>query len=141
MNILIADDYLENRRFLYDLLLPFGSCDQAANGLEAVDLVEASLVEEIPYNLILLDIMMPVMDGQSALHAIRALEVEYGVAGAREAVIIMVTALDAPEAVTEAFYKGYCTDYIIKPFTRRVLLDKLKEYNLIPRDGPGGEKG
>ncbi|MBF0273374.1 MAG: response regulator [Magnetococcales bacterium] len=134
MNILIADDYPENRRFLYDLLIPFGSCDQAANGLEAVDLVEASLVEETPYDLILLDIMMPVMDGQSALQAIRALEVAYGVIGAKEAVIIMVTALDAPEAVTEAFYKGYCTDYITKPFTRLMLLEKLREYNLIPHE-------
>ncbi len=131
MKILIVDDILENRRLLHGILSSFGHCDMAGNGVEAVELVEAALAEESPYNLILLDIMMPKMDGLAALQAMRAKEEEYGVKGSRESVIIMVTADGSPDSATQAFFKGYCTDYLVKPITRQVLLDKLKEYKLI----------
>lgn len=131
MKSLIVDDILENRLLLYSIIHPFGPCDQAANGLEAVDLVEAAIADEIPYDLILLDIMMPKMDGQRALRTIRTLEQEYGFSGSNEAVILMVTAVDTPEAATEAFFTGYCTDYLLKPITRQIVLEKLQEYGLI----------
>ena len=131
MKVLIVDDILENRRLLGGILSPFGQCDMAGNGVEAVELVEAALAEERPYNLILLDIMMPKMDGLAALQVIRTKEQEYGVMGTKESVIIMVTADNSPDAVTQAFFKGYCTDFLAKPITRQVMLDKLKEYKLI----------
>jgi two-component system chemotaxis response regulator CheY len=46
-------------------------------------------------------------------------------------VIIMVTADSSPDAVTQAFFKGYCTDFMAKPITRQAMLDKLREYKLI----------
>ncbi|MEO5377700.1 MAG: response regulator [Magnetococcus sp. DMHC-6] len=131
MNILIVDDVLENRKLLLEILHSYGSCDLALDGVEAVDFVEASLAEDNHYNLILLDIMMPKMDGQTALRKIRALEYEHGITGSKEAVILMVTANDSPRSATEAFFKGYCTDYLSKPITRQLLLAKLQEYNLI----------
>ncbi|MEO5355588.1 MAG: response regulator, partial [Magnetococcus sp. XQGC-1] len=63
MKILVVDDMVENRMLLSGFLSEFGQCDMAVNGVEAVELVEAALAEEMPYNLILLDIMMPKMDG------------------------------------------------------------------------------
>ncbi|MBF0153020.1 MAG: response regulator [Magnetococcales bacterium] len=131
MKCLIVDDVIENRRLLHTILLPCGPCDMAIDGLEAVKFVEAALDEQEPYDLILLDIMMPKLDGQSALIKIRALEKEHGITGAHESVIIMVTANDSPLAAIEAFFKGYCTDYLMKPITRQSLMDKLKEYGLV----------
>ncbi|MBF0134799.1 MAG: response regulator [Magnetococcus sp. DMHC-1] len=131
MKCLIVDDVLENRRLLHGILSPFALCDMATDGAEAIKFVETSLDEEKPYDLILLDIMMPNVDGLDALLKIRAMEREYGMTGPREAVIIMVTANDSPLAAIEAFFKGYCTDYLTKPITRQALLDKLHEYGLV----------
>ncbi|MBF0295713.1 MAG: response regulator [Magnetococcales bacterium] len=133
MKILIVDDQLQGRQLLSALLRPFGHCDQAADGREAVFLVESALASKAPYDLILLDIMMPEMNGQAALHAIRAAERDHGLAGVKEAVIFMVTGVSSAPAVIEAFFKGYCTDYLTKPITRQILLDKLQEYHLIDK--------
>ncbi|MEO5350465.1 MAG: response regulator [Magnetococcus sp. YQC-3] len=135
MKILVVDDMVENRMLLSGFLSEFGQCDMAVNGVEAVELVEAALAEEMPYNLILLDIMMPKMDGLAALRAMRTKEQEYGVMGSKESVIIMVTADSSPDSVTQAFFKGYCTDFLPKPITRQVLFDKLNEYKLVTQKG------
>ena len=84
-----------------------------------------------PYDLVLLDIMMPGMDGQEVLRKLRAIEKESGVSGKDESVIIMVTAISCPRNVLEAFFKGGCTDYIEKPVLRETLFGKLKEYKLL----------
>ncbi|WP_130470986.1 response regulator [Candidatus Magnetaquicoccus inordinatus] len=131
MKILIVDDVVANRIMLGNFLTPLGQCDMATNGVEALDWVEAALAENRPYDLILLDIMMPKMDGQETLKAIRDLEQTHQQSGGKEAVILMVTAYDAPEMVTQAFFKGYCTDFLSKPITRQVLMDKLQEYGLL----------
>ena len=131
MRILVVDDILANRMMLGSILTPLGHCDMATNGVEAVEWVEAALAEEDPYDLILLDIMMPKMDGQAALQLIREKEASYHVTGAKESVIIMVKADSSEDAVTQAFFKGYCTDFLAKPIIRQVLLDKLREYGLI----------
>ncbi len=131
MNILIVDDLLNNRKFLRDLMKPYGHCDMVSNGIEAVEIFEAELTDGNPYDLILLDIMMPKMNGQQALKEIRRIESERGVAPEDETVIIMVTAVDMPQNILESFYQGRCTDYLVKPFTQKALLDKLKDYGLI----------
>lgn len=131
MNILIVDDLLNNRKFLRDIVRPHGHCDMVSNGLEAVEIFEAELTDGNPYDLVLLDIMMPKMNGQDALKEMRRIESERGVPPEEEAVVIMVTAVDMPQNIIESFYLGRCTDYIVKPFTRKILLDKMKAYGLI----------
>ncbi|MBF0368390.1 MAG: response regulator [Magnetococcales bacterium] len=131
MKALIVDDQIDNRKLLRDILESHATCDLVSNGLEAVKTFEMELTGGEPYDLVLLDIMMPVMDGQEALKQMRAVEREQKVPASEEAVIIMVTALDSPKPVTEAFFKGFCTDYVSKPLRPKVLLDKLAEYGLI----------
>lgn len=134
MNALIVDDIAENRTLLADILKPFAHCDTASNGLEAVEIFEAELIDGSPFDLVLLDIMMPVMDGQEALKKMRALEINNQVQEENQAAIIMITAVDAMSEVTEAFEKGGCTDFLNKPITRGKLLVKLSEHGLIPAD-------
>ncbi len=131
MNILVVDDQQENRILLKEIVGSYGRCDLVANGVEALEMFEAGMVEEEPYDLVLLDIMMPKMDGQELLKKIRQVERDNGVAGQDEAVIIMVTALDSPRNVLDAFSKGMCTDYMVKPITREGILGKMREYDLI----------
>ncbi|MBF0272662.1 MAG: response regulator [Magnetococcales bacterium] len=134
MNTLIVDDITENRALLADILKPFSHCDVATNGQEAVEIFEAELVDGNPYDLVLLDIMMPIMDGQEALKQMRALEENYQVHDENRAAIIMVTAVDAMSEISEAFDTGGCTDYLNKPITRGKLLVKLAELDLIPKE-------
>ncbi len=128
MRVLIVDDLLENRKLLRDILRKFAECEVASSGEEALELFSMELEDGDPFDLVLLDIMMPGMDGQETLKQMRAVEEGLQIRGTEEAVIIMVTAMDSPQAVTAAFFQGKCTDYIAKPINREKLMDKLGEY-------------
>ena len=127
---LIADDLLPNRLLLHNYLRDYASCDIVADGLEAVEMVEISLDEQTPYDLILMDIMMPEMDGIEAVRLIRAMERALGVKPSNETIIIMISALNSPHDVMNAFRKTGCTDYIAKPVLRDKLLNKLRQHNI-----------
>ncbi|MBF0127334.1 MAG: response regulator [Magnetococcales bacterium] len=131
MKILIADDEPHNRLLMERILEPFGVCDLVVNGQEAVEACELAIGDSEPYHLICLDIMMPEMDGQDALQRIRALERTNGIDEGHEATIFMVTALNTEEHVVRAFFHGGCTDYIAKPVTRGLVVDKLRQYGLV----------
>ena len=131
MRILIVDDEPYNRILLQQMLKSVGECDLAVDGLEAVEAFSIAFEEGLPYNLVLMDIMMPEMDGQEALKSIRAYEQEQGVTGTQEAIIFMVSALDTESQVVEAFFRGRCTEYITKPIEKNRLFDKLQEYHLL----------
>ena len=82
--------------------------------MEAVDAFELAMDEGEPYDLVCLDIMMPVLDGYQALRAIRGAEKDRGIAEEDSAVIIMTTALSEGENVNKAFDLG-CVAYANKP--------------------------
>jgi CheY-like chemotaxis protein len=74
LKILAADDIEQNRRLLKIMLEKQGhQLTLASNGQEVVEAWQAQ-----PYDVILMDVQMPVMDGLSASMLIRALEKEYG---------------------------------------------------------------
>ena len=132
MKVLIVDDLFENRKLLQELLLGYGECDLTANGQDGLDLFVSAL-EEVDggYDLVLLDIMMPGMDGHEVLHAMRSKEQELGIKKSEETVIFMVTAVRSPRHALDAFFKGGCSDYLEKPISQDILLAKIKEYDLI----------
>ena len=76
MKILLAEDDFVTRKFMVNFLSKYGECDVTVDGMEAVDAFMMALEDEEPYDLVCLDIMMPVMDGYQALVAIRKLEKE-----------------------------------------------------------------
>ena len=134
MKILIVDDEGYNRMLLEKILRPFGAIAMATNGIEAVEAFKQGQDAGAPFNLVLMDIMMPDMSGQEALQEIRRLE--KAVSGTHPdaqdfSFIIMQTALDDPKYLVESFFKGQCDEYITKPFTSEELLAKLKQHGLI----------
>lgn len=129
MNALIVEDSEESIIVLSSFMRPFANCDVARDGKEAVHRFKLSLLNGTPYNLVLLDIVMPIMDGQEALKKMRRLEKKHQ---AERAVIIMTTAVDAKSEIERALKNGKCTDYLNKPISRGKLLVKLQEHGLIP---------
>ncbi len=115
-HILVVDDAEINRLILVDLLSSLGAiCDEAANGQEALETFEQSGPDD--YDLILMDVQMPIMDGYAATRAIRGSSHP----SAQTVPIIAVTANAFVDDVREAIDSGMDT-HIAKP----VELNKLK---------------
>ena len=94
MKILLAEDDFVTRKFMVNFLSKYGECDVTVDGMEAVDAFMMALEDEEPYDLVCLDIMMPVMDGYQALVAIRKLEKEKNISEDKAVKVIMTTALN-----------------------------------------------
>ena len=130
MKILLAEDDFVTRKFMTGFLSKYGECDVTVDGMEAVDAFMMALEEDKPYDLICLDVMMPVMDGYQALKSIRKIEKEHGISEDDMAKIIMTTALNEEKNVKKAFELG-CTVYCAKPIDMAKLKSTLEMLELI----------
>ncbi len=131
MKILIVEDDFVARRTLKEILSPYGECDVVVDGEEAIQAFELACEEKVPYDLICMDIMMPHVDGQESLRRIREIERDMGVRGSAEVRVIMISALDDPKTVVNAFYRGGATSYMVKPIQKEKLLTELRSFGLI----------
>ena len=131
MRTLIVEDDFTSRLLLQAFLSRYGECHVAINGKEAVEAFRLCQQSGNRYDLICMDIMMPEMDGQAAVLAIRALEEAAGILSTSGAKIIMVTALDDVKNVIASF-KGLCDAYVFKPVDTAQLLDQLTGLQLVP---------
>ncbi len=125
MRILIVDDELVSRSKLEKIMANFGTCDSAVNGDQAVTAVRRSLEEQSPYDVVLMDLIMPVMDGHEALKRIRALEKEHDVRPGMETRVIVISSLEDQKNVCKAFFHGQATSYLTKPVNKEKLLEAL----------------
>ena len=126
MKTLIVEDDFTSRLLLQELLKHYGPCHIAVNGKEAVTAVDSAREENMPYDLICMDIMMPEMDGQEALRRIREQEETHGIDPKSGAKIIMTTALGDMKNVFEA-YRGLCDGYVTKPIQKNKLIETLNK--------------
>jgi Response regulators consisting of a CheY-like receiver domain and a winged-helix DNA-binding domain len=110
--VLVVDDEARMVNFMrMNLELEGMRVATASNGREAVDRVR----EDMP-DVVLLDVMMPVMDGFEALRRIRQLS---------QVPVLMLTAKDEEEDRVRGLELG-ADDYIGKPFSHRELVSRIK---------------
>ncbi|MCK5338129.1 MAG: response regulator, partial [Bacteroidales bacterium] len=113
--ILLVDDSEINRRFVKDNLEDCGvKVSEAEDGAEALEQIRRSYPD-----LVLMDIMMPVMDGYEAVKRIRADKKLSGVP------ILALTALAMREDIERISHSGF-DDFLIKPFHVEELYEKMK---------------
>lgn len=129
MRSLVVDDDQICRTVLQHVLTPFGPVTYAVDGLGALAEVARSLAQGQPYDLITLDIMMPELDGQQTLKAIRRLEELFG--GEYHANVAMTSALDDKKNVMTAF-REQAELYFVKPLRLDQVLMELRKVKLIP---------
>jgi two-component system, chemotaxis family, chemotaxis protein CheY len=127
MRILIVEDDLICRFMIQRLIESHCDCDVAVNGREAVDAFNLAVRGNRPYDVILLDIMMPEMDGQQVMKEIRQIEEKKGIIYPQGVKIIMTTALDDPKNVVSAFH-SLCDSYLVKPIIEETLFKKIREH-------------
>jgi two-component system chemotaxis response regulator CheY len=128
MKILIVEDDFTSSMMMQGLLEPYAKCDVAINGRKAVEAFTIGIVEGKPHDLILLDIMMPEMDGQEVVHEVRKIEEEeWGIIYPKGIKIIMTTALEDPRNVVTAF-KSLCDAYLVKPIAADNLFTAIREF-------------
>lgn len=130
MRILIVEDDFVGRKIMHQLLLEYGECDVAVDGVEAVKAFELAWEANQPYEVMFLDIMMPNMSGHEALKIIRDREKERGVTPQNEVRVIMTSALDDVKNVTQSFFQGGASAYLVKPIERRKVIEELRKLGL-----------
>ncbi len=119
LRLLLVEDNPVNRELVTTLLAPFDvDIDIAENGAEAVDAVGAA-----DYDLILMDVQMPVMDGLTATRHIRALASPR----AAQVPIIAMTANVLPEQVARCREAGM-NDHLGKPINPAKLIETLARW-------------
>jgi two-component system chemotaxis response regulator CheY len=128
---LIAEDHLLSRRILKELLSSQFDCDIAVNGQEAIDSFALAHESKRLYDVVFIDIMMPVVDGLEALQCIRAIERKMDIPHNLAVKVIMTTALDDPRTVIKSFNKYEADAYIVKPLSKQKLIKELRALNLV----------
>lgn len=123
--VLLVDDNPENIRLLDEALCDEYTIKVATRGQRAIDIAQT-----MPIDIILLDIMMPEMDGQETLKRIRAIEKEGGIMLGHGAKIIMQTAHTDSKNILESFNE-MCDAYLVKPIQINKLNDELRTLGLI----------
>ncbi|MCC3490264.1 MAG: PAS domain S-box protein [Microcoleus sp. PH2017_25_DOB_D_A] len=115
--ILIVEDVAENRQLLLKLLAPLGfEVEEATNGQEGI-----ALQSTWKPHLILMDMLMPVMDGYAATKLIK--QTPEG----KETIIIALTA-SAFDEQRHIILSAGCDDFICKPFREEVLFEKIAHH-------------
>ncbi|MDQ7834656.1 MAG: response regulator [Humidesulfovibrio sp.] len=129
MRALIAEDEFLGRKVLTAFLSTLFEVDIAVNGKEAVAAFQMAHDEGKPYDLILMDIMMPELDGLEALTQIRAKEHENKLRP--QVKVLMTTALDDAKTVIRSFHDGEASGYIIKPLSKDKLFSELQKLGFV----------
>ena len=113
--LLVVDDNEDNRFTLTERLKRegYGNVICASNGREALELLATR-----PFDLVLLDITMPEMDGYQVLHEVKADTT------LRNIPIVMISAVDEIESVARCIGLG-AEDYLAKPFNAVLLRARL----------------
>lgn len=111
--VLVVDDLQPHRDLLQELLLDEADVLTAGCGAEALE-----MARELRPDLVLMDILMPDMDGLQVLQALQA------DAHTRDIPVIFLTALHAPDAEAHALAVG-AVDYITKPVHTPVIMARV----------------
>ncbi|WP_282607617.1 response regulator [Pelagibius sp. Alg239-R121] len=118
LRVLVVEDNQINLMLATTILKKAGhSADGASNGLEAL-----SSIRNRPYDLILMDMMMPEMDGLDATRAIRQLT------GSRSEIPIIAMTANAMKGDREKCLQAGMNDYLSKPIDKVKLFEKIDHW-------------
>jgi len=119
LEFLVADDYNDNRILLREIISILGhNCTLAEDGQQACDMLKAR-----NFDIILMDIEMPVLNGLEATQEIRS----YFSFPKNQIPIIAISA-HTPEHFDKKLKKAGFNDYISKPYSIEKIIDIIERY-------------
>jgi two-component system chemotaxis response regulator CheY len=130
MRTLIVEDDIVSGKVLQEYLSGCSDCLIASDGLEGIREFADALNNKKPFDLVLLDVMMPNMDGHEVLQKIREIEEDRNICGLDGVKVIMVTALGDSESIFQSFREG-CEAYIVKPVRKQTLTTEMTKLGLL----------
>ena len=125
--ILIADDHLVDRKLIKTFLKNKAECDEAANGNEAILSYNFSVQEKKPYDVILMDVEMPILRGVEVVRRIRDDETRRHIEPTQRVPVISVSALSAMEVGKG---REMFDEFVEKPVDPRELMEKIDKVML-----------
>ncbi len=127
--VLLVEDGLDNQRLFCYLLRKAGAeVDMAEDGKQGVEQALRAEADGNPYDLILMDMQMPVMDGYEATRRLRE-------AGYRRPIVAMTA--HAMKGELDRCLEAGCDDYLSKPVRREKLIREVAKWIRRSRDGLG----
>ena len=133
MKALVIDDDKPTRQLLKAMISKIGECETAESGKKAIAAFVQAWQDWRPFDLILLDIRMPEMDGSQVLITIRALEKEKHIPHKLKAKIVMISGVSEKELVMACLRDG-CDDFLVKPLETQSLFNKIRNFGLLTTD-------
>lgn len=125
MKALVVDDDLITRIVLQETLSAYAEVHSCVDGNEAVLAYRRALDRNEPYDMVCMDVLMPVMGGIEALKLIRREEELHGRTRPVAAKVIITTAADDQNTISQAF-RELCDAYIVKPIDTEELIDIVR---------------
>lgn len=130
MRILIVEDEFVSREKIHAIMKNFGDCTVVDGGRVAVISFKNALQNNSPFHVVTLDISMPDMDGKDVLRQIRDAERAANITHENRSKVIMLTA-HADRDNIQGSLRADCDDYLLKPFNKELVEEKLKNLKLI----------
>ncbi|NTW99073.1 MAG: response regulator [Geobacteraceae bacterium] len=127
---LVVDDDKLGRELISLYLEGIAVCEMAEDGVKAVDMFRDAFEGGQPYDLIILDIVMPEMDGHTAAKEIRLIEKEWGVPIHEGVSIMVLSSLNTPGDVIKSYLSARSAAHLVKPVQPEKLLATLSKMGM-----------
>lgn len=125
---LVVEDEEMSRIMLTDILSMYAPTDSAVNGKDGLQLFEKSVNCGDPYDLVCVDLMMPLMNGLALIRGIRKIEVDNPLFGNQQTKVFVVTSNTCLWEKAELLLDNLCDDYISKPYDKGRIAGSLHHH-------------
>ena len=128
MKTLVIDAEEAIKQSICGIFVENGVCDGAGDGLMGLELLKQAFSINQPYRVVVLDIVLPKVDGHTIIKKIRQWELEKGIDPLNEATILVVSRRRDEPTILKAFRNG-ATGWISKPVAIEEIVNKLNNLN------------
>jgi two-component system chemotaxis response regulator CheY len=125
MKALVVDDDSMTRLVLKKILSCYAEVHSCADGKEAVLAYKIALERGDPFDLVCMDLQMPVMGGLEALTLIRREEELHGRFRPQATKVVVTTSAGDTDTISQAF-RQLCDAYVVKPIDTREVIDIVR---------------
>lgn len=133
MRILVIDDDFVSLQKMAVLLGEYGTCDQAQSAKQAMEMLKLSKKKHTPYDLMMIDINLPDVNGLDLMRLIDQKERSLNLGRARKVVVTS----ESTVANVQTAHRYKCDSFIVKPVTPDIIRKKMIELGYLAEDPEG----